>query len=245
MKNSILFSSVTLTSALLIAACGDETTTAGIGGSGYVSSGTITGFGSIFVNGVEFETSSSTFDVDDDSSLTESDLAIGMRVVVTGSVNADGITGTATSVTYDDDLEGPVTGPITENADQTAITFSVLGKTVRINSTTTNFDVTGLLSGTPFSYENFKNQSALGNHVEISGYFDSSDLEIIATRVELKALSFNTASSLVELKGTITGLTNNSFGLDGFTGITIDATSASIEDLISLSNGAFVEVKGT
>lgn len=109
MKTSILFSTATLTSALLIAGCSGDSGiggTAGIGGSGYISSGTITGFGSIFVNGVEFETSSSTFDVDDDNSLSESDLAIGMRVVVTGSVNADGITGTATSVTYDDDLEG-------------------------------------------------------------------------------------------------------------------------------------------
>lgn len=49
----------------------------------------------------------------------------------------------------------------------------------------------------------------------------------------------------MELKGAITNLSNNIFNLQGFSGITIDATSASLDDLISLSNGAFVEVKGT
>ena len=36
----------------------------GIGGSGHSSSGTIDGFGSIFVNGVEFETDEALIEVD-------------------------------------------------------------------------------------------------------------------------------------------------------------------------------------
>ena len=54
--------------ALTIVGCGSESSggggVAGIGGSGYVSSGSVSGFGSVFVNGVEFETDSATFDVD-------------------------------------------------------------------------------------------------------------------------------------------------------------------------------------
>ncbi len=65
MKKSILYSAITAATAISIAACSSGTDVAGIGGSGVTSSGTITGFGSIFVNGVEFETSSSTFNVDD------------------------------------------------------------------------------------------------------------------------------------------------------------------------------------
>ncbi len=50
-----------LCSSLLVS-CGDLTT-AGIGGTG-ITSGEITGFGSIFVNGVEFNTDNSHFEVD-------------------------------------------------------------------------------------------------------------------------------------------------------------------------------------
>ena len=51
------------------------------------STGTITGFGSVFVNGIEFETGSSSFDVDDNPSSSEDDLAIGMVVTVVGGVS--------------------------------------------------------------------------------------------------------------------------------------------------------------
>ncbi|MGD8934737.1 MAG: DUF5666 domain-containing protein, partial [Gammaproteobacteria bacterium] len=237
MKKSILNLSITAATAIAIAACSSGSDVAGIGGSGYVSSGTVTGFGSIFVNGVEFETDSSTFSVDDDPNGTEDDLAIGMRVTVTGSVNADGVTGTATSVTFDDELQGPV-GPITENADLTIKTFSVLGTTVQINSTSTNFDVTDSLAGTPFSYDNITD----GNNVEISGYLDSAGV-LQATRIELKEQMFIIDNSIVELKGTISNLVNTSFNLSG---INVDASAADIDDLPGgLAEGAYVEVKGT
>ena len=63
MKKSILYSAI----AIAITACssGGGGDTAGIGGSGYTSSGTITGFSSIYVNGVKFDTSNSTISVDD------------------------------------------------------------------------------------------------------------------------------------------------------------------------------------
>ncbi len=62
-----------------------------------------------------------------------------------------------------------------------------------INSTTTNFDVTGILSGTPFDFSSIID----GNNVEISGFFDSTGV-LIATRVELKdvSLSLLAAASL-------------------------------------------------
>ena len=79
----------------------------GIGGTGYSSSGTIDGFGSIFVNGVEFETDEALIELDGKTA-TAGELGLGMVVLVTGTVNEDGITGNATHVVFDDEVEGPV-----------------------------------------------------------------------------------------------------------------------------------------
>ena len=241
MKHSIFYSAVMATTAICIAACSPTNTdVAGIGGSGITSTGTITGFGSIFVNDIEFFTSSSTFNVDDNPDLTEDDLAIGMRVTVKGTLNADGVTGTATSVTYDDTLQGPVSNVTDIDADNKTIT--VLGIEVALSSTTTKFDTSGSASGN-FNFNNIQ----VNDNVEISGVFNSNGV-LIATRVELKEHSF-TIDSIVEMRGTISGLTGTDFilNLQGIIGVTVnvDAKSAALEDLPGLSNGAFVEVKGT
>ncbi len=75
----------------------------GIGGSGMTSSGSISAFGSIFVNGVEYETNGAMITVDGDSA-TEADLGLGMVVLVIGTVNDDGVTGTAEQVIFDDEV---------------------------------------------------------------------------------------------------------------------------------------------
>ncbi len=70
--------------------------------------GQITGFGSIYVNGIEFDTVGASYEVDDAMASDDDALAVGMVVKVEGSVSADGLTGTAFSVSYDDDIEGVV-----------------------------------------------------------------------------------------------------------------------------------------
>ena len=69
----------------------------GIGGTGISSTGTIDGFGSIFVNGVEYETGDSEILLDGQSA-SESSLRLGMVVTVRGTINDDGLTGTAEQV---------------------------------------------------------------------------------------------------------------------------------------------------
>ena len=44
----------------------------------------------------------------DGRSGSEDDLGIGMVVLVKGTVNDDGVTGTATRVIFDDEVEGPI-----------------------------------------------------------------------------------------------------------------------------------------
>jgi len=229
--------------AITLVACGGpgapDGGVAGIGGSGYISSGSVTGFGSVFVNGVEFETSNTIFDIDDSGSGSQDDLAIGMIVTVNGTVNADGITGTATSISFDDQLQGPVSNitAVIDDPDEENRSFTILGTTVRINAINTVFDVSSTIPGTAFSFNSIKD----GNSVEVSGFFNTAG-ELIATRVELKATSFST-SNIVELKGKIANLVSGTFTVNG---ITVDATSAQIDDLPGgLINDTLVEVKGT
>ena len=71
---------------------GQDVAEGGIEGTGRVATssttvGTITGFGSVFINGVEYETDSSEISTDDNDNASESDLQVGMIVSLTGSVN--------------------------------------------------------------------------------------------------------------------------------------------------------------
>jgi len=215
-------------SILIVTACSDSVGgLAGIGGSGYISSGTITGFGSVFVNGVEFETTSSSFDVEDVDG-TQQDLHIGMVVQIRGSINSDGVTGTATHIQYADDLQGAISS-IVENADLTEKTLTVLGKKVVASSTNTSF-------------ENSSYASVIqGNVVEVSGYYDQNDI-LQASYIELKSDVIN-AETIVEVKGEITDLSGTDFVLQG---INVNASSANLEGLQDgLQNDVLVEVKGT
>ena len=226
-------------SIVIAAACGSgggggggSLSAGGIGGTGAVATGTITGFGSVFVNGVEFETTGSSFDVDDDSAATEADLAIGMVVTIVGTINNDGVTGTANSIQYDDEVEGPVSSDPLENADMTTKTFKVFDFTVVVNKNTTVF------AGT--SYEGLLRNDI----VEVSGFHNENGL-LVATRLE-KQGTLSLGVSEVELKGTITGFNDSdTFTLDGIT-VTFDGTT-DLSDMPGgvIEDGQFVEVKGT
>ncbi len=141
----------------------------GIDGGG-IAKGTVTGFGSIFVNGVEYSTSGATITVDGRPG-TQADLAVGDVVSIVGRIDANGTTGTAVSVTFDDDVEGPV-----QSVDVANDVLIVLGQTVHVSGTTSFGD------GTPAC-----TLAGLqpGNVVEVSGFRDSfGDIE--ATRIECK-----------------------------------------------------------
>ncbi|VAW48660.1 hypothetical protein MNBD_GAMMA03-1378 [hydrothermal vent metagenome] len=226
-KLTALASAISL--ATLLTACGGDGSnsggsTAGIGGSGITTSGTITGFGSVFVNGIKFETTNSEFNIEGTMG-TQDDLAIGMVVQVNGILNDDGLTGTATSIIYDDDLQGPVENFV---GNGLTATFTVLGITVKIDNKLTYFDDdNGSIN---------INTIANGDIVELSGFFDASDT-LIASRIERKD-----DGEQAEMKGTITSLSGTTFILKG---ISVDASNARLEDLPNgLQNNIYVEVKG-
>jgi hypothetical protein len=137
---------------LFIAACsggggGTSVAGGGTGGTG-ISAGSVSNFGSIFVNGVEFDTTSATY-FRNGSSFTRpvstpdsSLLKLGMTVEVQGSITSS-IAGTASIVKVQEIVRGPV-----ESVTGTAAvgTLVVLGQTVQVDDTT-RIDSTSLASG--------------------------------------------------------------------------------------------------
>ena len=197
--------------------------------TGVTAAGTITGFGSIFVNGVEFETGTASVTLDD-SPGSEAELRLGMVVRVRGTVDDTGTRGTADAVEFDDDVQGPVSGPIVTGPDGLSKTFTVLGVSVRADSTKTVFDGVGF------------DTLAVNDSVEVSGFFDGAGV-LQATRIEKKE-DFQPSLSEVELKGTVSGLSGTRFTLGSFT---VEFAGADLSRVPGgvISDGLPVEVKGT
>jgi len=197
--------------------------------------GMITGFGSVYVNGVEFDTNGASYEVDDASASDDSALAVGMVVKVQGSVNADGLTGSANSVSYDDEIEGIVEELATDADDLSVKTFSIMSTVVRVNENSTNFDGE---DDPDFSFETIMN----GDNVEVSGEYDGDIL--IATYVEKQ----DSADDDFEAKGTVTEYDDDdSFVLVLKNGSTLDVTLAAGAEIpsVGIVNEQYVEVEGT
>src|SRR3990170_7085766 len=161
----------------------------GIGGTG-ISVGKITAFGSVFVNGVKFETTGATITIDGQTAMNgQDDLEIGMIVAVEGTFNVDGVRGTAKSINFKDNLEGPVTG-----VDTTAQTLMVLGQTVIVDATTDIYDAN--------RNKITLNDIIVGNSVEVSGFTEAAGA-IHATYIKVKGSS---EEGEIEIKGTISNL---------------------------------------
>jgi len=220
------------------AACGGGGGSAGggIGGTGKAV-GTITDFGSIFVNGVEFHTGSATVNIDD-SPGSESDLELGMVVEIEGDFNDDGTSGTAVTVNFNDVVEGPMTSAV----DTTERSFDVMGQVVFYTATTV-FENTGLLGGGNIAPTDLD----IHNVVEVSGLVDSAG-QIKATRVERKALVFG--GEILEVNGivaaplTTTNAVTGSFFINALEVHYSVATSFDNGTATNLAIGALVEVKG-
>lgn len=213
--------------ALFAASCGGGSGSSdligGIQGSGYtVAVGTITGFGSIFVNGVEFSTSNAQIRIDGRPG-TEAELRIGQVVTVKGTVASNGTTGVASEVSFAAEVEGPVT-----QLDMAAGSFVVLGQTVRVTSRT-RFDTSIVPS-------DIKGLAAAGLRVDVSGFRNAAG-EISATRIER-----GDPDDDYEVKGTVQALdtTARTFRINA---LTVDYSAANLQ--ATLAEGQLVEVEGS
>jgi len=102
------------------------------GSAKLMARGTITGFGSIYVNGVHFKTTSATIRKNRQV-VAQSALKVGEIARIKGSKNASDGTGNADSVDVDENVVGPIAA-----IDTTLNTLTVLGQTVKIDAGTSS-----------------------------------------------------------------------------------------------------------
>jgi hypothetical protein len=162
------------------------------------SQGAITGFGSVFVNGVRFDDSSATVSDDDDNASSSNALKLGMMVQVdAGTVDRSASSAVARAIRWGSEVVGPV-GTI----DLTAATVQVLGQTVLV-TTSTVFD-SSLAGGLA--------ALTAGAVVEVHGMLDLANSRIVATRIEAKA-----DASAFKIRGAIANLdtTAKTFTING------------------------------
>ncbi len=209
----------------MLNACGGSSD-GGMTGTG-ITAGRITNFGSVFVNGIQFNVDNATFSRDGVIS-QQSDFLVGEYVVIEGNVNPSGTSGTATKVIFTDLLEGEVTGVSTDG-----ISIEVLGQNIKTDSLSIFHDFTNLTD------------LAVGSVVEVSGLRDASGL-LVANSIELKQAVFIQGTSENEVKGMVSNVnqTQMTFQIGA---ITIDYSNAEVDDFAGGNpvEGQFVEAKSS
>lgn len=212
--------------AILLAACGgggsSMPATATASATSVVTTGVVTGFGSIYVNGVRYDTSGAQFDIDGRPG-TQAELKVGDVVQLKG--RRGGNTASAERIVHRNSVQGPIAA-----VDSTANRLTVLGQTVLV-SASTSFDD----SISPAGIAGL----AVGDVIEVSGLPNSSG-QIEATRIEPAA-----AGATWEVVGRIAASdgTRKQFELNE---LVVAYGSATLDDFGAggPKDGDVVEVKG-
>ena len=227
-----LWLSIVLIALGLLSACGGGSTTAGGVGSGgtgvfaaaFVSEGTVSGFGCVIVDGVEFDDSAVPAQADEEEGSSIALLKLGQRVRVEhNTANA------ATQVSVRAQLRGPVSRALDGSGS-----IAVLGQTVRIvaaqDASLSNATVLdGITSSASIS---------VGDELEVHGSwaFDSarSAYELIATRIEP-----TTATDRVLLSGVVTtaaSSTSPALRINSAGGLRVQGADAATQQAINAAS---------
>jgi hypothetical protein len=213
---------------------GDIVAGGGIGGTGatVASVGTVSGFGSVIVNGVTYDTASAEVFVES-ISRGSGDLAVtlslspGMVIRVEGRFAEDG-SASADSVFFSSDLRGPIESIVElDSLSQQAV---ILGQTILMDDRTVFRNVIASSIGP-------------GMVLEVSGYYDDSG-RIFATYVN-KISDSLLPDELVEIKGEVQSVIPalQSFEMRG---LTVDYSSSDLSGLSGKEpeQGQLIKVRG-
>ena len=219
---------VLLAAAAALVACGGGSgmsSTTPPGSAKLMARGTITGFGSIYVNGVHFKTTSATIRKNGQV-VAQSALKVGEIARIKGSKNDSDGTGNADSVDVDENVVGPIA-----TIDTTLNTLTVLGQTVKIDAGTSfssdvqPADITGL---------------KVADFVEVSG-LTAADGSITATRIGREA-----SAGTLQVLGTVASADTvaHTFMINA---LIVNYSAANLTGFTSgqPANGDLVEVQGT
>jgi hypothetical protein len=220
---------ILLAATAALVACGGgsgmSSTSAPSGAAPVVAMGTISGFGSVYVNGVHFQTTSAAIRKNG-KVVAQSALKVGEIARVKGSKSASDGTGNADSVDVDENVVGPIA-----TIDTTHNTLTVLGQKVTIDGGTSfssdvqPADITGLKGG---------------DFVEVSG-MTAADGTITATRIER-----DTSAGTLQVLGTVASVDTamHTFMINA---LIVNYSAANLTGFTSgaPANGDLVEVQGT
>ena len=215
---------------LLLMSCGGGGTSLsaiGSGGSG-VAQGLVTGFGSVFVDGVELEDANASVVTEQyDGTLTNSVLQMGQRVRVAHDGN-----GNASRVTIDASVIGTVSAI-------SGTQLSVAGQKVNVNNDLSLGAITLWAGG----YSSLANVH-VGDLLEVHGspVYDSVSQRYSLNATRIQKVNDNTAR--VQVSGTVSALDTSAKTL-AINGLTINFASANVRPAgTTLSNGLVVTAYG-
>jgi hypothetical protein len=215
-----------LTLALAVACGGGGSSGSGMtspAATSVMATGAITGFGSIYVNGVHFQTTHAVIHKNG-VLVDQSQLGVGEIARVQGTKDSDS-TGDADSIDVDENIVGAI-----DTVDSANNMLTVLGQTVKINN------------GTSFSPDiqplGIDGLHA-GAYIRVCGTVDSSG-NVVATRI-----SSSTAGGTLQVIGPVSMLdsANHKFRINA---LSVDYSGATVEGFGSgqPANGDQAEVRG-
>lgn len=227
-KNSARLLSAAV-AAVLLAACGggnsaNPSANPALSGRTAVVTGAISGFGSVIVNGVHYESDAASV-TREGRAATVGDLKVGDIVTIRAEYDKDGVP-RASAIEQDRLVQGPV-----EAVDVDAGTLTVAGQLIRVDAETIFDDsIPGAsLAGIQ-----------VGDRVEVNGFVSSTG-EATATRIELADAN----DDEIEITGPVDSIDTSAMTLVIGTQ-TVDYSDASLEGFgeAGPAVGDLVEVKG-
>jgi hypothetical protein len=186
--------------SLLASGCGGSGGTGdlagvGSGGTGAVFAfGSISGFGSIIVNGVRYDDSAARITDDLGRERSRAELGIGMTVEIRGTTDAATGAFAADAVRIVSELNGPIQALAPDAALPGTGTLRVLGISVKVLASTLWQNTLGLADLLP------------GQYVEIWGIADQAAGTLTATRIERKLAGNGNDEDDNRVRGRVTQL---------------------------------------
>jgi hypothetical protein len=188
--------------------------------------GSVTGFGSVIVNGEHYETDTSAISING-LPATEGDLEVGYVVVIQAELPADGSLPRAVTIDFAHNIIGPLSAVVVAEKRAT-----VLGQSVTVGDST--------VYGAGIEPASIDGLAALPTDtiLRISG-FSEADGGVLATRIDLGDLG-----SSLEVTGIVENL---SLSLQTFKigGLVINYDSLNLQNFPQLENGDRVNVEGS
>ncbi|ROO28430.1 DUF5666 domain-containing protein [Salinisphaera orenii] len=213
---------IALLTCVALAACGGGGDDGGGQIAGIEGTGIVSGFGSVWVNGIEFETDDAEI-VFNGEPVGEDALRVGDIVTVRGTIEDD--RAEADRIVFDRVLDGPISRIEVRNGVGRLV---ALGETVHIDTDTR-------LINTP------ADELAAGDLIAVSGVA-ADDGDLRATSIE-QGPTYRPDSTRIDIEGRVRDLAADRFYIGpleiDYGGATVDLAAGELKD------GAFVQVFGT